>query len=251
MATLGKECDVTNLLRALAVPRPYPNAPKPFSFDPVFAFLNPGEMKLKSNGNLPDGAISNIAHRLGVDRITIHRWRQTGLDDLQADVVATRLDVHPSMLWDNWFDIEPPAFDPFYESFYDPVAAGTVEKDDTDIDETTPDWVVEDDLSEPAPEDEPWHLQLGACRGVDPHMFFPERGEDTRPAKAVCFGCQVREECLQYALATRNPGIWGGTSDRDRRRMRRELKNRPLPVASGNQLGLSLQGVEYQTAGHS
>ncbi len=87
-------------IRDLAIPRPYPNAPKPFPFDPVFAFLNPNELKLKSNGDRPDGAIVDIARRLGVDRITIYRWMESGLDDLQADVIATRLDVHPSMLWD-------------------------------------------------------------------------------------------------------------------------------------------------------
>ena len=40
------------------------------------------------------------------------------------------------------------------------------------------------------------------CLGVDPDLFFPERGASTREAKEVCRGCVVREDCLEYALAT-------------------------------------------------
>ncbi|MEM7323501.1 MAG: WhiB family transcriptional regulator [Actinomycetota bacterium] len=66
-----------------------------------------------------------------------------------------------------------------------------------------------------------WYVD-GACRGLDPDLFFPERGESTADAKAVCAGCVVRAECLEWALATRERfGIWGGTSERERRRLRR------------------------------
>lgn len=54
--------------------------------------------------------------------------------------------------------------------------------------------------------------------------FFIERGESSAPAKAVCFGCLVRVECLQDALAdpvASDYGIRGGTSARERQRMRR------------------------------
>lgn len=61
------------------------------------------------------------------------------------------------------------------------------------------------------------------CMGVDPDLFFPERGASTREAKAVCRGCVVREDCLDYALANGEKfGIWGGMSERERRRLRRE-----------------------------
>lgn len=61
------------------------------------------------------------------------------------------------------------------------------------------------------------------CMGVDPDLFFPERGASTREAKAVCHGCVVRDECLDYALANGEKfGIWGGLSERERRRLRRE-----------------------------
>jgi WhiB family redox-sensing transcriptional regulator len=64
--------------------------------------------------------------------------------------------------------------------------------------------------------------QRGACRGADPNLFFPERGESVKEAKAVCTGCPVREECLEYALENHEVlGIWGGLSGRERRQQRR------------------------------
>ncbi|HSH23249.1 MAG TPA: WhiB family transcriptional regulator [Acidimicrobiales bacterium] len=64
--------------------------------------------------------------------------------------------------------------------------------------------------------------RLANCLGVDPDLFFPERGASTREAKEVCRGCVVRDECLDYALANGEKfGIWGGLSERERRRVRR------------------------------
>jgi WhiB family redox-sensing transcriptional regulator len=66
-----------------------------------------------------------------------------------------------------------------------------------------------------------WQAQAN-CMGVDPDLFFPERGGSTREAKEVCRGCVVREDCLEYALANGEKfGIWGGMSERERRRVRR------------------------------
>jgi WhiB family transcriptional regulator, redox-sensing transcriptional regulator len=60
------------------------------------------------------------------------------------------------------------------------------------------------------------------CMGVDPELFFPERGASTREAKEVCRGCVVRTDCLEYALANGEKfGIWGGLSERERRKVRR------------------------------
>ncbi|KLR60694.1 Transcription factor WhiB [Actinobacteria bacterium IMCC26207] len=71
-------------------------------------------------------------------------------------------------------------------------------------------------------EDKNWQM-LSNCLGVDPDLFFPERGASTKDAKAVCQGCVVREDCLEYALTNREKfGIWGGLSERERRRIRRE-----------------------------
>lgn len=62
----------------------------------------------------------------------------------------------------------------------------------------------------------------GACNGTDPDMFFPNRGESLEPAISVCARCVVREECLEYAVANGEKyGVWGGTSERERRRLRR------------------------------
>jgi len=72
------------------------------------------------------------------------------------------------------------------------------------------------------------------CLGVDPDLFFPERGASTREAKSVCRGCEVRAECLEYALAQGEKfGIWGGLSERERRRVRRQraLERRGLASA--------------------
>ena len=64
-----------------------------------------------------------------------------------------------------------------------------------------------------------------ACRDHPEINFHPERGEDTRPAKAVCAGCSVRGECLAFALqhemACHGHGIWGGLSARERRKLNR------------------------------
>jgi WhiB family redox-sensing transcriptional regulator len=60
------------------------------------------------------------------------------------------------------------------------------------------------------------------CAQTDPEAFFPEKGGSTREAKRICSGCEVRAECLEYALAhDERFGIWGGLSERERRRLRR------------------------------
>ena len=60
------------------------------------------------------------------------------------------------------------------------------------------------------------------CAQTDPEAFFPEKGGSTREAKRVCSSCEVRAECLEYALENdERCGIWGGLSERERRRMRR------------------------------
>ena len=61
------------------------------------------------------------------------------------------------------------------------------------------------------------------CAQTDPESFFPEKGGSTREAKKVCHTCEVRAECLDYALANDERfGIWGGLSERERRRIRRQ-----------------------------
>jgi WhiB family redox-sensing transcriptional regulator len=59
------------------------------------------------------------------------------------------------------------------------------------------------------------------CAQTDPEAFFPEKGGSTREAKRVCSSCEVRVECLEYALENDERfGIWGGCSERERRRLK-------------------------------
>ena len=65
----------------------------------------------------------------------------------------------------------------------------------------------------------------GACRGLDPDIFYPVSEDDGDEARAICASCSVREACLEYALAARErDGIWGGASERERRRMIRQRR---------------------------
>jgi len=60
------------------------------------------------------------------------------------------------------------------------------------------------------------------CAQTDPEAFFPEKGGSTREAKKVCLSCDVRVECLEYALEQDERfGIWGGLSERERRRLKK------------------------------
>ncbi len=71
-----------------------------------------------------------------------------------------------------------------------------------------------------------WRLDA-LCAETDPEAFFPEKGGSTREAKRVCTGCSVRAECLEFALANDERfGIWGGLSERERRRVRLERRER-------------------------
>ena len=61
------------------------------------------------------------------------------------------------------------------------------------------------------------------CAQTDPEAFFPGKGGSTREAKRVCMSCEVRAECLEYALAKDERfGIWGGLSERERRRVKKQ-----------------------------
>ena len=71
--------------------------------------------------------------------------------------------------------------------------------------------------------------QHAACRGMGAEVFFPPRGRDdlVKQAKAICAGCPVKVDCLEYALDVQScdrAGIWAGTNDKTRRRIRRERR---------------------------
>jgi WhiB family redox-sensing transcriptional regulator len=94
-------------------------------------------------------------------------------------------------------------------------------------------------LMAPAGEPDPWACleeitrrpawqSDAACRGIGPAAFFPARGGDSKAAVAICEGCQVVSECRDYAVADPDiAGMWGGTSHRERRLMRRNKRPDP------------------------
>lgn len=64
-----------------------------------------------------------------------------------------------------------------------------------------------------------------ACHGLDPRIFFPADDEDAGTAKAVCAGCEVQDDCLEYALGSRErEGVWGGCTEAERRRIIRRRR---------------------------
>lgn len=73
--------------------------------------------------------------------------------------------------------------------------------------------------------DIPDWMTHGLCNevGDGDGIFFPERGHKGEEAKQVCKGCFVREERLEFALENGERGVWGGTTEADRRRMKREV----------------------------
>lgn len=75
-------------------------------------------------------------------------------------------------------------------------------------------------------EDADW-IDEAVCLGVNPNLFYPERGESTREAKQVCASCPVQRECLEYAVQNVEKfGIWGMMSERERRKVRKMRRER-------------------------
>jgi WhiB family redox-sensing transcriptional regulator len=67
--------------------------------------------------------------------------------------------------------------------------------------------------------------ELGACRGLDPTIFYPDEDDDSSDAKSVCAECRVRVTCLEFALSHREKqGVWGGATERERRRIIRQRR---------------------------
>jgi len=73
----------------------------------------------------------------------------------------------------------------------------------------------------PVLDERPWAV-FSACREADPTIFFGATRDDERAAVAVCATCTVQEQCLGFALESRERfGVWGGTSERERKRLLR------------------------------
>ena len=75
-----------------------------------------------------------------------------------------------------------------------------------------------------ASRDKAW-LDRGACRGLEPQIFYPEEDDDAGEAKSICAECRVKVTCLEYALTFREKdGVWGGATERERRRIIRQRR---------------------------
>lgn len=71
-----------------------------------------------------------------------------------------------------------------------------------------------------------WHMpwvEEAVCSQTDPEIFHPAKGESRRAAVKICQSCPVIAECLNWALQHKETGIWGGTSENQRKQLRREL----------------------------
>ena len=74
-----------------------------------------------------------------------------------------------------------------------------------------------------------------ACSGLSPSLFFPPSEEakpDTAVAKSICRTCPVKDECLEEAIVNREHGIWGGTTLKEREKIRR-ARNRKVKPEEG------------------
>lgn len=68
-------------------------------------------------------------------------------------------------------------------------------------------------------------MREGNCRNYPPGAFFPSDGVGVDAARQICEGCPVKGACLEYALANRiDHGVWGGSSERERRRILRQRR---------------------------
>ena len=78
---------------------------------------------------------------------------------------------------------------------------------------------------EETPDEYAWMFHA-RCRGISPAEFFPSDGTGVETAQRVCAVCPVRSECLEYALLNRiEHGVWGGASERERRRILRRRRD--------------------------
>lgn len=73
----------------------------------------------------------------------------------------------------------------------------------------------------------------GNCASAPPDLFFPHDGVGVEKAKQVCVGCEVLDHCLEYALRNRiEHGVWGGCSERQRRRILKARRSKGLAIRS-------------------
>jgi WhiB family transcriptional regulator, redox-sensing transcriptional regulator len=108
--------------------------------------------------------------------------------------------------------IREPSSEPGRSTPDDPERRPSTPMDDND-------WLLQPDHRTP-----PWMLRA-SCRDAAPGEFFPSDGVGVERARRVCAECPVTSECLEYALTYRiDHGVWGGCSERERRRILRQRR---------------------------
>jgi WhiB family redox-sensing transcriptional regulator len=161
-----------------------------------------------------------------------------GVEVVPVDAGAAYVDATPAD------DVEPDDVEPddtehvaalSDETDSDETDSDETDSDETVSDETEPDLDVVRESVKPVlsliagfdqmfEEIEDQWQERALCAQTDPEAFFPEKGGSTREAKRICLGCEVKDECLEYALANDERfGIWGGLSERERRRLKRGI----------------------------
>lgn len=91
-------------------------------------------------------------------------------------------------------------------------------------------------------------LERARCRGMNPDIFHPTRGQPTKPATDICYLCPVRVECAEYAIAhSIKQGIWGGFSEHNRRKIRRaRLIARKKGLVKGSRASTDIESTETE-----
>lgn len=159
--------------------------------------------------------LRTVAERTGLSRSVLARIRKRQILRSRRDTIAKILAVGRG-------DAKPGSRPAHPASDAQPVDSGSpavVEPDDMAVPAGS---VGVEVLISRVAGDMAWRARA-ACRDADPALFFPERGESLAPAHAYCAGCAVRDTCLDEGLGERF-GVWGGTSERERRRLRRTVR---------------------------
>jgi WhiB family transcriptional regulator, redox-sensing transcriptional regulator len=89
------------------------------------------------------------------------------------------------------------------------------------------------DMAKPEEDSPTAWMARGKCREYPPSTFFPDNGSGVEAAIRICEGCPVKAPCLEYALLNRiEHGVWGGASERQRRRLIRQRRLDGVPIAN-------------------
>lgn len=92
--------------------------------------------------------------------------------------------------------------------------------------------------------DDSWMSQA-ACRGMDTDIFFPEFGSSASEAKAVCAGCCVKDQCLEFSTINNEEGVWGGLAKYQRRARRRRVIRTPIQPSQPIEQRLPLEWLSF------